>query len=108
MIVNNIQTICFCITGLLGNEILIYLLTTAALVVVILLCTACKYRFKRLKANFWIYRSSVKIRNQQEHQLPEIHLEDTEGVYEVIDESNMIDNIGFKRDCIAFSFDTTN
>lgn len=105
---DNIQTICICITGLHEKEVIIYSLSAAALVIVILLCIACKYRYKQCNGIVRKYRSSVKRRNNQEHQLPEIPLEYVEGVYDEIDEWNMIDTRAFKMDCRSSSFDTTD
>lgn len=83
----------FYITGLLEREIVIYSLCAAVLVLFILLCTACQQRYRKVYGNLKKYQTSKRRRrNIQENPLPEIPLEDIEGVYDVIDELNMIND----------------
>ncbi|CAC5410736.1 unnamed protein product [Mytilus coruscus] len=45
-----------------------------------------------------MYQTGDRRRHIADHPLPEIPLEETEGIYEEIDELNMIDNVGNLRD----------
>ncbi|CAC5412100.1 unnamed protein product [Mytilus coruscus] len=45
-----------------------------------------------------MYQTGESRRHTTDHPLPEIPLEETEGIYEEIDELNMIDNVGNLRD----------
>lgn len=66
----------------------------AILVIVILLCTACQHRYKQLYNNLKKYQNDNRRRGiVPDDQLSEIP-HGIGGIYEVIDETNMIDNRG--------------
>ncbi|XP_063415891.1 uncharacterized protein LOC134697541 [Mytilus trossulus] len=95
--------------GLLEREIVIYSLSAAVLVLFILLCTACQQRYQKVYGNLKKYQTSKRRRrNIQENPLPEIPLEDIEGVYDVIDELNMINDFENVMDSNFSSESETN
>ncbi|VDI72842.1 Hypothetical predicted protein, partial [Mytilus galloprovincialis] len=79
------------------REIIVYSIGTGAFVFVILLCTVCqrRYNYKQIYVKFKRYQTAYRRnRNTSEISLPNIPLEEIEGTYDVIDESNSIDNVG--------------
>ncbi|VDI64177.1 Hypothetical predicted protein [Mytilus galloprovincialis] len=79
--------------GFSNREIIVYSICAGGFVCVILLCTVCQRRYKQMYGNFRQYKTGKKRRrNIPEVSIPEIPLEASEGIYEIIDESNMIDN----------------
>ncbi|CAG2184884.1 unnamed protein product [Mytilus edulis] len=84
--------------GFSNREIIVYSICAGGFVCVILLCTVCQRRYKQMYGNFRRYKTGKKRRrNIPEVSLPEIPLEASEGIYEIIDESNMIDNFEIIR-----------
>ncbi|CAG2255300.1 unnamed protein product [Mytilus edulis] len=80
------------------REIIVYSIGTGAFVFVILLCIVCQRRYscKLVCVKFRRYHTAYRRnRNIPEISMPNIPLEEIEGTYEVIDESNMIhvDNV---------------
>ncbi|CAC5403209.1 unnamed protein product [Mytilus coruscus] len=74
---------------------IVYSICAGAFVFVILLCTVCRRQYKQVHVKFKRYQTAYRRnRNIQEMSLPNIPLEEIEGIYEVIDESNMTDNFG--------------
>ncbi|CAC5383322.1 unnamed protein product [Mytilus coruscus] len=79
--------------GLNAREIIVYSICAGAFAFVIVLCIACQRRYKNIYGNFKKNQTeSKKGRNKPEISLPDIPLEGIEDIYEVIDESNMIEN----------------
>ncbi|CAC5383302.1 unnamed protein product [Mytilus coruscus] len=68
------------------REIIVYSVGAGVFVFVILLCIVYQCRNKSYKTE------SRRERNKQDTSSPDVPLEDIEGIYEQIDESNMIDN----------------
>lgn len=95
-VIFNISISLFISTGLLPREIILYSSSVGVLVIVILLCTACHHRYKKLYGSIRIHQTEQN-RHILENPLQEISLEEFGGIYEVIDESNMIDNIDNNR-----------
>ncbi|CAC5400652.1 unnamed protein product [Mytilus coruscus] len=93
--------------GLQNREIIVYSICASAFLFVILLCTACQRRYKLIYDSFRRYQAeNRRSRNIPEVPFPDIPLVDIEGIYEVIDESNMINNIEYVRDSISSVTDT--
>ncbi|CAC5410735.1 unnamed protein product [Mytilus coruscus] len=82
-------------TSCFHNEIFIYSICAGAFAFVILLCTVCQRRYKQIY-NYFRRNTSDNgiITNVQENILEDVPSVEIEGIYEVIDESNMIDNFG--------------
>ncbi|XP_071171623.1 uncharacterized protein [Mytilus edulis] len=86
------------------REIIVYSTGTGAFVFVILLCTVCQRRYncKRFCVKFRRHHTAyIRNRNIPEISMPNIPLEEIEGTYEIIDESNMIhvDNVETIMEC---------
>ncbi|CAG2237755.1 unnamed protein product [Mytilus edulis] len=93
--------------GFSNREIIVYSICTGGFVCVILLCTVCQRRYKQMYGNFRRYKTGKKRRrNIPEVSLPEIPLETSDGIYEIIDESNMIDNFEIIRQRKSLVFNT--
>ncbi|CAC5398636.1 unnamed protein product [Mytilus coruscus] len=95
--------------GLLEREIIIYSLTSAVLVLFILLCTACYQRYRKIYSNLRKYQTAKRRRrNIPDNPLPELPQDAIEGIYEVIDESNMLDDVEPLRDNNTPIFDSNS
>lgn len=65
------------------------------------MCSVCKHRYKQICEDFKRYQTSNRRRiNITENPQLEIPLEEIEGVYEEIDEANVIDNVNNAMDNI--------
>lgn len=66
--------------------------------IVILLCTACKQRYTQFYGKLRKCQTAERRKNKvRENELPGILFEEIGGIYEVIDELNMIDNLDIRR-----------
>ncbi|CAC5357726.1 MEGF10_11 [Mytilus coruscus] len=85
--------------GLNSREIIVYSISAGAFVFVILLCTVFQRRYKQIYGNFKRNQTgNRRMRNISANPLPELPLEDIEDIYEVIDESNMMDHLDNLRE----------
>ncbi|CAC5381562.1 unnamed protein product [Mytilus coruscus] len=85
--------------GLNNREIIIYSICAGTVAVFLLMCSVCQRRYKQIYGNFKRYQTGNRQRiNITQNPQQEIPLEDIDGIYEEIDESNMIDNVGNLRD----------
>ncbi|XP_052097940.1 uncharacterized protein LOC127732812 [Mytilus californianus] len=80
--------------GLNNREIIIYSIGGGTFVFFILMCSVCKHRYKQIYGNVKRYhtdnRRRIDITDNPQREIP---LDEIEGQYEEIDESNMKDNI---------------
>ncbi|XP_071124458.1 uncharacterized protein [Mytilus edulis] len=84
--------------GFSNREIIVYSICAGGFICVILLCTVCQRRYKQMYGNFRRYKTGKKRRrNIPEVSIPAIPLEASDGIYEIIDESNIIDNFEIIR-----------
>lgn len=94
------------IVGLNNREIIVYSVCAGSFLFVILLCTVCQRRYKKIYGNLRRYQVK-RSRNVPEISLPAIPLNGSGGIYEVIDESSMVDNHENVRNIIC-SFTEVN
>ncbi|XP_076117007.1 uncharacterized protein LOC143084833 [Mytilus galloprovincialis] len=80
--------------GLNNREIIIYSIGGGAFVFFILMCSVCKHRYKRIYGSVKRHNTGIGRRiDITDNPQREVPLEDMEGLYEEINESNMIDNM---------------
>ncbi|VDI11049.1 Hypothetical predicted protein, partial [Mytilus galloprovincialis] len=81
--------------GLNNREIIVYSICAGTLVFFVLMCSLSQHRYQKIYWRFKRYQTSNRRRTENQQQ--GIPLEEIEGIYEVIDESNMIYNLGDLR-----------
>ncbi|VDI78440.1 Hypothetical predicted protein [Mytilus galloprovincialis] len=99
--------------GLNEREVILYSICAVVFALVILVCISCQHRYKQIYDNFRSYQTvNRRRRNKPEISLPNIPHGDIEGIYEVIDESNMIDvnieNVRYNSQPVTYNDDSNS
>lgn len=91
------------------RDVIVYFICGALFLFVVLLCIGCQRRYKHLHNTLRRYQTEGRrSRTIADIIHPDIQLQDIEAIYEVIDESNVINDIENARDSTSSVTDTSD